>query len=79
MENQFEVLGILQDARPDIEFNEEQALIDEGILDSFDIVTIISDLNDAFDISIRVIDLTPENFNSVKAICALIERKINQE
>ena len=79
MKNQFEVLGILQDARPDIEFNEEQALIDEGILDSFDIVTIISDLNDAFDISIRVIDLTPENFNSVKAICALIERKINQE
>lgn len=70
-----QVLEILKDARPDVEFKTEQALIDEGVLDSFDIVTIISDLNDFFDISTRVTDLTPENFNSVEAIAKLVERK----
>ena len=46
--------------------------MDEGVLDSFDIVSIISELNDAFDIHIRVNHLTSENFNSVEAIMALV-------
>ena len=46
--------------------------MDEGVLDSFDVVSIISELNDAFDIHIRVNHLTPENFNSVEAIMALV-------
>lgn len=73
-----QVLEIMEDARPDIDFNGEQALFDDGILDSFDIVTIISDLNDAFDINIRVADLTPDNFNSFAAVCAMVERKLNE-
>ena len=63
---------ILTEIRPDIEFENETNLVDGGLLDSFDIVSIISELNDAFDIHIRVNHLTPENFNSVKAIMALI-------
>jgi D-alanine--poly(phosphoribitol) ligase subunit 2 len=69
------VLEILLDIRPDIDFNEEISLVDGGVLDSFDIVSIISDLNDAFDIHIRVTDLKPENFNSLKAIVNLVKTK----
>lgn len=78
MIDEAQVLEIMEDARPDVEFKEEHALIDDGVLDSFDIVTIISDLNDAFDINIRVTDLTPDNFNSIAAVCAMVERKVKE-
>jgi len=65
MEN---ILKILQEVRPDIDFNSEKNLINDGLLDSFDIVSIISDLNDHFNIAIRVTELDPENFNSIDAI-----------
>ena len=71
------ILEILNDIRPDVDFNEEKNLVDGGILDSFDIVSIISELNDAFDIHIRVTDLKPENFNSLEAIGQLVESKQN--
>lgn len=73
------ILEILVDIRPDIDFEQEKLLVEEGILDSFDIVSIISELNDAFDINIRVNDLKPENFNSVEAIEALVNRKVSGE
>lgn len=68
------LLEILNDIRPDIEFESETNLIDSGLLDSFDIVSIISELNDAFDIHIKVKDLSPENFNSVERMMNLITR-----
>jgi D-alanine--poly(phosphoribitol) ligase subunit 2 len=68
------ILEIVGQIRPDVDFAAEQSLIDSGVLDSFDIVSIISDLNDEFDISIRITELKPENFNSVDAILALVER-----
>ena len=52
----------------------ETALIDKEMLDSFDIISIVSEINEAFDISINVNDLLPENFNSVDAILALIAK-----
>tara|TARA_B110000003_G_scaffold256073_1_gene273372 strand:+ start:520 stop:747 length:228 start_codon:yes stop_codon:yes gene_type:complete len=69
MDKIFEILNII---RPDVEFENEKNLLDGGVLDSFDIVSIISELNDCFDIHIRVIHLTPENFNSVQAITDLV-------
>ena len=71
------ILDILNEIRPDLDFNSEKQLVDQGLLDSFDLVSIISDLNDAFEINIRVNDLQPENFNSVEAMMALVERKMN--
>ena len=71
------ILDILNEIRPDLDFNSEKQLVDQGLLDSFDLVSIISDLNDAFEINIRVNDLQPENFNSVDAMTALVERKMN--
>jgi D-alanine--poly(phosphoribitol) ligase subunit 2 len=62
------IIEILEEIRPDINFKEEDNLVDSGLLDSFDIVSIVSELNDYFNISIRVTELKPENFNSANAI-----------
>lgn len=69
-----ELLEILETCCPDVDFEHETALIDDGILTSLDIVMIIGELNDAYDISITVDELEPENFNSAEAILALVER-----
>jgi acyl carrier protein len=68
------IIGLLSQIRPDIDFETEESLIDGGSLDSFDIVSIISDLNDEFEINIRITELKPENFNSVDAMLALVQK-----
>jgi acyl carrier protein len=68
-----ELLTILEKIRPDVEFSSERALIDDGVLSSFDIINIVTDINMAFSVEINVADLTPENFNSAEAMLALIE------
>ena len=69
-----ELLQIMSDVRPDVDFAAETALIDDEILDSFDIISIVSEINVAFDVEIDVNDLLPENFNSAKALYELIVR-----
>lgn len=68
-----ELLKILTEIRPDVDFENETALIDDGILDSFDVVSIISELDDAFGVQIRITELDPDNFNSVEAIWNLVQ------
>ena len=67
-------MAILEELRPDVDFENETGLIDNGILDSFDIVSLVGELNEAFDIEIKPTDLVPENFNSASAILALVEK-----
>ena len=69
-----ELLKVLQDACPAIDFTASDALVDDGIVDSLDLVTIVTALMDAYDAEISVDDLVPENFNSLGAIYELIER-----
>ena len=69
-----ELLEILKEIRPDVDFENETELIDEGILDSFDVVSIISEIDDAFGVQIRINELDPENFNSAEAIWSLIQK-----
>ena len=69
MEKLFEILASI---RPDVDFEKTENLIDDGILDSFDIVMLVGELNEAFDIQIGVEELLPENFNDVPAMQALI-------
>ena len=68
------LLEILNDLRPDVEFEKETKLIDDGILDSFDIVSLVSELNSEFDVEINVMDLEPVNFNTVQALMELLEK-----
>ncbi len=72
-----ELIRILEEVRPDIDFSAEKSLIDGGVLDSFDIITIVGELNDAFDIEINVADLLPENFNSAEAMWELVTKLKN--
>ena len=67
-------MRILSELSSDIDFETEDALIDGGILDSFDIVTLVAEIDDAFGIEIPAEALIPENFNSAKAIFALIQQ-----
>ncbi len=69
-----ELMRILSDLRPDVNFETETGLIDDGILDSFDIVSLVGELNEHFDIEIQVEDLLPENFNSADAMLELVGR-----
>ena len=71
MEKLIEILNELHD---EVDFENENALIDDGILDSLDIVTLITEINDTFDISIPAEEIIPENFNSAAAIMALINK-----
>lgn len=68
-----DLLEILQGLHPDVDFENEEHLIDNAILDSFDIVTLISEISDTFDITISAEQIIPENFNSAKALYALIQ------
>ncbi len=73
------ILGILQSIRSDVDFANETKLIDDGILDSFDIVSIVAELCEEYDITITVDMLEPENFNSASAMLALVERILDEE
>lgn len=68
------LLELLSELNPTIDFDNEDALIDGGILDSFDIVSIVAEIDDVFGVEIPAEALTPENFNSAKALYALIRQ-----
>lgn len=67
------LLEILREVRDDVDFENEKHLIDDEILDSFDIVDIVGELCSEFDVNITVNELLPENFNSVEAMWELIQ------
>lgn len=67
------VLQILQEVRHDVDFEKETKLIDDGILDSFDIIAVVSELNENFEIEITADELEPENFNTLGAVVELVE------
>lgn len=69
-----ELLEILLDLHPEVDYDTEDGLIDNGILDSFDIITIISEIADAFDVVVPAKEIIPENFNSAQALWDMITR-----
>ena len=69
-----ELLEILQDIKPAFDFENETALIDNGVLDSLDIIKLVGQISDEFDVEVEVTDLVPANFNSAKAMYAMIQR-----
>lgn len=74
-----ELIEILTEMHPDIDFEKEDKLIDDNILDSFDIVSLISEIQDNFDVTLDASDIIPENFNSAAALYALIDEKMKED
>ncbi|MBP3538944.1 MAG: acyl carrier protein [Oscillospiraceae bacterium] len=69
-----ELMRILGELRPDVDFENEKSLVTGGVLDSFDIVSLVAEISDNFDVEIKPNHLVPENFNSAEAMMALIEK-----
>ena len=69
-----ELIEILEDLHPEVDFDTCDTLVDDKILDSFDIITIISEINETFDVVIPAEEIIPDNFNSAKALYALVTR-----
>lgn len=68
------LLEILSEVRPDVDFKNETKLIDNGILDSLNIMEIIAEISDEFDIELSPADIVPTNFNSAESLWAMIQR-----
>ena len=72
-----ELLDILSEIKDDVDFANEKALVEDGLIDSLDLTQIIAALDDAFDIHIPAGEIEPENFNSVEAMLNLIHQYQN--
>ena len=71
MEKLMEILMEIDDS---IDYENEKALIDDRLLDSFGVITLVSELEDAFDIDIEASEITPDNFNSAESIYNMVKR-----
>ena len=69
-----ELLEVLKGIKPEIDFENEENLIEDELLDSFDIISIVAAIDDEFDVKITAKDIVPENFNSAEALYELIQR-----
>lgn len=69
-----QIINILTEIRPEFDFTQNVDFIEEGMLDSFDVVTLVSSLDETFVISINGMDILPENFSSVEKIVSLIKK-----
>ncbi len=69
-----DVLEVLKSIKEDVDFESSTDFIEDGLLDSFDLVNLVSELEDVFDIEIRGVDIIPENFTSIETITELVEK-----
>lgn len=72
------LIEILEDIQPNADYENCTTLIDDGILESFAILSIVGELEDEFDISITPAEIIPENFNSAAALWAMVQRLQNE-
>lgn len=72
------ILDILQELHEDIDFEKEEKLVDDKILDSFDLVTLVAELGEEFDVEITAKEFVAENFNSVERLTNMIVRLIDE-
>ena len=69
-----QLLELLKDVNEDVDFTTQTAIIDDEVIDSLDLTGLIADMEDTFDIEIGMNDIVPENFNTVDAMWAMIQR-----
>ena len=69
-----QLIEILEEIAPDVDYNECTTLIDDGLLDSFAILSIVGEIEDEFGVSVTPAEIIPENFNSAESLWDMIER-----
>ena len=69
-----QIIEILEDIQPEADYETCQTLIDDHILTSLDVLSLVAELEDEFDVTIPTVEIIPSNFNSVDAIAAMVER-----
>ena len=69
-----EIIEILNEMRPDFDFTEAVDFIEQGMLDSFDVINLVAKLEEKYDVNIDIMEFLPENFSSVEAVIGLVER-----
>ena len=69
-----QLLELLRELHPDIDFETAEGLIDRKVLTSFDVVSIAAELSETYGVELGAVDIVPENFNSARALFALIQR-----
>ncbi|MBQ3578257.1 MAG: acyl carrier protein [Firmicutes bacterium] len=74
-----ELFEILEELKPGIDFENCETLIDDGYLNSLSIISLVSEIEDAFDVTIPTVEIVPDNFNSAAALWALIERLMEED
>ncbi|MCR4924849.1 MAG: acyl carrier protein [Clostridiales bacterium] len=74
-----ELIEILEDIQPDADYENCTTLIDDHILGSLQIISLVAELEDAFDVTVPTVEIKPENFNSAKAIWAMVQRLQEEE
>lgn len=67
---------ILEDINPSIDYDHEKKLIDDHLLDSLNIITLVGEIEDEFDIVIPTVEIIPDNFNSLESLEYLINRLV---
>ncbi len=72
------LMKILKDLRPEVDFEKEDKLIENGIIDSFDLVALVGEINEVFGVEVEFEDMEPENFNSAENIYKMICRLENE-
>ena len=69
-----ELLDILNDIQPGVDFENEKHLIDDHLLDSLSIISLVAELEDTFDVTIPAVEIIPDNFNSAEAMLEMLQR-----
>lgn len=69
-----ELLEILNDIQPGVDFEHEDHLIDDHLLDSLSIISLVAELEDTFDITVPAVEIIPANFNSAEAMLDMVQR-----
>ncbi|MCH5267700.1 MAG: acyl carrier protein [Lachnospiraceae bacterium] len=72
------ILDILKELHEDIDFESEEKMVDDKILDSFDLVTLVTELSEEFSVDITARDFIAENFNSVDSLTDMIARLMDE-
>ena len=73
-----EILNLLQELHEDVDFEVQENLVDDKVLDSFDLVTLVTELSETFDVEVTARDFVAENFNSLDRLTDMIERLLEE-